>query len=152
MPCYFCLRFVRGERLPWMKGIVRAQRPIRLPVVLSLQDVIARHPRLRRYVENAGFPFIDETIALLYRHPRVYVDLSAVTWLIPRPMFHRTLNTLVDAGLSSRMTFGSDQMNWPDTIDDAIDAIQTAPMLTARQKRDIFYNNAARSLRLGKTP
>ncbi len=45
--------------------------------------------------------------------------------------------------------FGSDQMNWPETIDAALDAIQSAPFLTAEQKRDIFYNNAARFLKLG---
>jgi predicted TIM-barrel fold metal-dependent hydrolase len=118
----------------------------------QLEDVMARHPRLRLYVENAGFPFIEETIALMYKYPQVYVDLSTITWLIPRPMFHRTLSALVDAGLSSRVMFGSDQMNWPEAIDDAVAAIQTAPMLTASQKRDIFYNNAARFLRLGKTP
>lgn len=116
----------------------------------QLEDVLARHPRLRLYIENAGFPFIDETIALMYRYPQVYVDVSTITWIIPRPMFYRALSNLVDAGLASRVMFGSDQMNWPETIDDAIEAIQTAPMLTAEQRRDIFYNNAARFLRLGK--
>jgi predicted TIM-barrel fold metal-dependent hydrolase len=118
----------------------------------QLEDVLARHARLRLYIENAGFPFIDETIALMYRYPQVYVDVSTITWIIPRPMFYRALSTLVDAGLASRIMFGSDQMNWPETIDLAIEAIRTAPMLTAEQKRDIFYNNAARFLRLGKRP
>jgi predicted TIM-barrel fold metal-dependent hydrolase len=31
-----------------------------------------------------------------------------------------------------------------------VDAIQSAPFLTAEEKRDIFYNNAARFLRLDK--
>jgi predicted TIM-barrel fold metal-dependent hydrolase len=44
--------------------------------------------------------------------------------------------------------FGSDQMKWPETIDLAVDAIESAPYLTSEQKRDIFYNNAARFLRL----
>jgi uncharacterized protein len=39
-------------------------------------------------------------------------------------------------------------MIWPGTIDVAIEAIETAPFLTAEQKRDIFYNNAVRFLRL----
>jgi uncharacterized protein len=118
----------------------------------QLEDVLARHPRLRLYIENAGFPFIDETIALMYRYPQVYVDVSTITWIVPRPMLYRTLSDLVDAGLASRVMFGSDQMNWPEIIDEAIDAIQTAPMLTAQQKRDILYNNAARFLRLERRP
>jgi predicted TIM-barrel fold metal-dependent hydrolase len=44
--------------------------------------------------------------------------------------------------------WGSDQMIWPQTIGVAIETIQTAPFLTEEQRRDIFYNNAARFLRL----
>jgi predicted TIM-barrel fold metal-dependent hydrolase len=44
--------------------------------------------------------------------------------------------------------FGSDQMVWPELIKPAIRSIEQAPFLTAKQKRDIFYNNAARFLRL----
>jgi predicted TIM-barrel fold metal-dependent hydrolase len=113
-----------------------------------LEEVLARRPRLRLYVENAGFPFVNETIALMYRYENVYVDVSTITWIIPRPTFYRVLSELFDAGLGTRVMFGSDQMNWPDTIDAAVEAIASAPMLTAEQKRDVFYNNAARFLRL----
>ena len=44
--------------------------------------------------------------------------------------------------------FGSDQMVWPEKIDAAVEAIEQAPFLTEEQKRDIFYNNDARFLRL----
>jgi predicted TIM-barrel fold metal-dependent hydrolase len=46
--------------------------------------------------------------------------------------------------------FGSDQMIWPGIIEPAIKVIEDAPFLTSAQKRDIFYNNAARFLRLSK--
>jgi predicted TIM-barrel fold metal-dependent hydrolase len=45
--------------------------------------------------------------------------------------------------------FGSDQMLSPNAIGTAIEAIEAASFLTATQKEDIFYNNAARFLRLG---
>lgn len=35
----FLYEVVLGERLPWMNGVVRAQRPVRLPVVLSPDEV-----------------------------------------------------------------------------------------------------------------
>ena len=35
----FLYGVVIGERLPWMNDIVRAQRPVRLPVVLSREEV-----------------------------------------------------------------------------------------------------------------
>ena len=44
--------------------------------------------------------------------------------------------------------FGSDQMRWPEKIDEAIEAIEEADYLTAEQKRDILYHNAVRFLRL----
>ncbi len=44
--------------------------------------------------------------------------------------------------------FGSDQIIWPGLIEAAITSIDEAPFLTAEQKRDIFYHNAARFLRL----
>ncbi len=46
--------------------------------------------------------------------------------------------------------WGSDQMVWPRAIDVAIEALESAPFLSAEQKRDIFYNNAARFLRLSE--
>jgi len=39
-------------------------------------------------------------------------------------------------------------MIWPQTIDLAIQTIQSADFLSDEQKRDIFYNNAVRFLRL----
>ena len=42
----------------------------------------------------------------------------------------------------------SDQMQWPDTIGIAIEVIESVKFLTEEQRRDIFYNNAARFLRV----
>jgi predicted TIM-barrel fold metal-dependent hydrolase len=47
--------------------------------------------------------------------------------------------------------FGSDQMNWPTAIEYGIESIESAASLTAEQKRDILYNNAARFLRLERS-
>jgi predicted TIM-barrel fold metal-dependent hydrolase len=44
--------------------------------------------------------------------------------------------------------FGSDQMIWPDAIGLAINGIESAGFLSEAQKRDIFYDNAARFLRV----
>lgn len=44
--------------------------------------------------------------------------------------------------------FGSDQRVWPGVIERVLAVIEDAPFLTAEQKRAIFYNSAARFLRL----
>jgi len=41
-------------------------------------------------------------------------------------------------------------MIWPEAIGMAIDGIESARFLTPKQKRDLFYNNAVRFLRLKK--
>ena len=115
-----------------------------------LQEVLVRHPDLRLWFENAGYPFLEETIALMSRYHHVYTDISTITWVLPNAEFYRYLQSLMVAGLGRRLMWGSDQMNWPSTIDLAVDAIESAPFLSEEQKRDIFYNNAARFLRLSK--
>lgn len=117
----------------------------------QLEEVLISHPNLRLFMENSGFPFLEETIALMYRYPQMYGDVSTGTWIYPRKVFHGYLRGLMDAGLGQRIMFGSDQMQWPETIiDDAIDAIESAPFLNEEQKRDIFFNNAARFLHLSE--
>jgi predicted TIM-barrel fold metal-dependent hydrolase len=113
-----------------------------------LEDVLQKHPKLRLSVENAGFPFTEEMISLMYRYPTVYADLSTSSWIVPRAIFYDHVKKLMDAGLGKRLMFASDQMVWPEVIDLAVDAIQSAPFLSPEGKRDIFYNNAARFLRL----
>ncbi len=118
---------------------------------LLLEDVLVKHPKMRLYVMHAGWPLTDNMIALLFSHPQVYVDISCDNWNQPRKEFYRELRRLVEAGYGKRIMFGSDQMVWPKTIEIAIDTIESADFLSAEQKRDIFYNNAARFLRLGES-
>jgi uncharacterized protein len=115
---------------------------------LLLEEVLVRHPGLRIYVENAGYPFLNEMIAMMYQYPQLYVDVSTITWIIPRAEFYHFLEALVRAGLGKRILFGSDQMRWPEMIGSAIEAIEQAPFMTENQKRDILYHNAVRFLRL----
>jgi hypothetical protein len=115
---------------------------------LLLEETLIRHPKLRLYVMHAGWPMLDEMLALLYAHPQVYVDLGVISWVLPRKEFQRYLRGLVEAGFGQRVMFGSDQMLWPQGLRIAIEAVETATFLTPVQKRDIFYNNAARFLRI----
>lgn len=122
----------------------------RLHSPLALEEALARHPKLRVYIMHAAWPMLDDLIAVLYAHPRVYIDIGVISFILPRKEFHRYLQRIVEAGFGKRVMFGSDQMNWPATIEVAIESIESARFLTAEQKRDIFYNNAARFLRLSE--
>ncbi len=120
----------------------------RMHSALTMEEVLVRHPRLRVYLAHAGFPMLDDLLALMYAHPQVYVDVGVIAMVLPRAGFHRYLGTIIDHGFGKRVMFGSDQMVWPEGIDSAIEAIETAPFLSFDQKRDILYHNAARFLRL----
>ena len=120
----------------------------RLHSALTLEEVLVRHPKLRVYVMHAGYPMLDDMLAVLYAHPQVHVDTGIIVYSQPRAAFYRYLQALVDAGFGGRILFGSDQMVWPETLSRAIDVIESAPLLNAAQKRDILYNNAARFFRL----
>jgi predicted TIM-barrel fold metal-dependent hydrolase len=122
----------------------------RMHSALTIEEVLVKHPRLRVYIMHAGYPMIDDLLAVLYAHPQVYVDVGIIVYNQPRVAFHRYLQAIVEAGFSDRVMFGSDQMVWPGAIERAIVTIDEAPFLTQSQKRAIFYNNAARFLRLNK--
>lgn len=115
---------------------------------LRMEEVLARHPRLRVYLMHAGYPLLDDLRALLFSHPQVYVDVSSIVYTEPRPAFYRYLQGIVESGYGDRVMFGSDQKIWPGIIEPAIRSIEQAPFLSEAQKRDILYNNAARFLRL----
>jgi uncharacterized protein len=113
-----------------------------------LEEVLIRHRRVRVYLMHAGYPYLQETKAIMHMYPQVYADLAAIDWLRPREEFHEYLRALVRAGFGKRLMFGSDQMVWPEGIGMAVEGIESATFLTEEQKRDIFYNNAVRFLQL----
>ena len=113
-----------------------------------VEDVLVRHPRLRVYLMHAGAPYLQETKAIMSVYPQVYADLAVINWILPREEFHGYLRELMRAGFGKRLLFGSDQMFWPEAIGMAVEGIESAAFLSEAEKRDIFYNNAVRFLRL----
>jgi len=117
---------------------------------LLLEEVLARHPKLRVQVMHAGYPWTDNMLALLGGYSQVYVDIAGVIWSSPTSEVNRYIERLVKAGFGNRVMFGTDQLLWPGLMPHSISIIQNADYLTSQQKRDILYNNAARFLRLDK--
>lgn len=115
---------------------------------LNVEEMLTRHPKLRVYIMHAGYPYIDATLALMNAYPKIYADLAAIDWLLPRKEFQDYLSRLIQAGMGKRLMFGTDGIVWPDAFGVAIANVASTPALTAEQKSDIFYNNAARFLRL----
>ena len=137
-----------GEGPPGAAYLWSPKYRARLTSPFLLEEVLIRHPRLRVYVMHYGSPLVDEMISMLFSHPQLYVDVAGNDWSRPRKEFHSHLRRLVEAGHAKRILFGSDAMVWPQTIPVSIESIETADFLSPEQKRDIFYHNAVRFLRL----
>ena len=115
---------------------------------LLLEDVLAKHPKLRVWVMHGGYPMMESLLTLLGANAYVYVDVAGLIWSYPIKEVHGYIQRIVEAGFEDRLMFGTDQMVWPKLMSTCIQVIETAPYLTTQQKRDILYNNAARFLRL----
>jgi hypothetical protein len=111
---------------------------------LLIEEVLVKHPKMKIQLMHLGFPWLQETKAIMNVYPQVYADIAAIDWLRPLPEFYSYFKSFLDGGFGKRIMYGSDQMAWEDAITLSIKNIENAPFLTEEQKQDIFYNNAAR--------
>lgn len=118
---------------------------------LVVEELAVKYPKLKIYLMHAGWPFLEETKAIMCMFDTIYADLSLINWLMPEAEFQKyvlgltTMNG-VECDLTKRLMYGSDQMVWPDAMELSINNIQNIPFLTKEQKADIFYHNAKRFL------
>lgn len=118
---------------------------------LIIEELVIKYPKLKIYLMHAGWPFLEDTKAIMCMFDNVYADLSLINWLMPETEFQEYVRGLtkvngVECDLTKRLMYGSDQMVWTDAIEISINNIQNIPFLTKEQKADIFYNNAKRFL------
>jgi len=113
-----------------------------------LEDMLARHPKLKIWVMHAGYPLADEMIALMGAHAYVYVDLAGMIWSYPQAEINAYIKRLVQAGFGKRIMYGTDLLIWPKLIETSLGVIENADYLSFDQKRDILFNNAVRFFRL----
>lgn len=116
-----------------------------------IEDVLIRYPKLRIYLMHAGGEdWPEHAIRLMAYYPQLYIDLAVLLWVEPNTQRYTTtfLRNVKEAGYLDRVMFGSDQMIWPYAIEKSILFLDSLDFLTKQDKEDIFYNNAARFLRL----
>jgi hypothetical protein len=115
---------------------------------LLLEDLLARHPKMKIWVQHAGYPMIDELLALMGGNAYVYCDISGMIWSYPLDEVHAYIKRIVQAGFGKRIMYGTDFMMWPKLFETSIGVIENAQYLSFDQKRDILFNNAVRFFRL----
>jgi uncharacterized protein len=121
---------------------------------LELEDMLVEFPDLKVYMMHAGGgggPYSEYALMMMAMYPQLYVDVGVLSWL---PGLDEVLINFLQQAKNrrvlDRVMFGSDQMVWPEAIGMAVDRINRYDFLTADEKADIFYNNAARFLGLSE--
>ena len=134
---------VNGARFPGYEAY-----RVRFTSPLLLEDVLIRHPKLRIYAMHYGSPMVEQTIAMLFTYPNLYVDVACNDWLNAARAILRPAEA--DGRRRFRETdhvrIGPDVVARGDRTGDPLD--RASALLSPTQKRDILYNNAARFLRL----
>lgn len=57
---------------------------------MLLEEVLVRHPKLRLFIENTGYPYRDEMIAMMTQYSQPHEDVSIISWVLPRAAFYAT--------------------------------------------------------------
>lgn len=117
-----------------------------------IEDVLVKYPKLRIYIMHAGEVYHEHALRLMGYYPQLYCDLGYLLWGDPycNRYAKEFLQNSKQAGYLNRVMFGSDQMMWPYAIEKSINFLNSLDFLTEKDKEDIFYNNAARFLKLKK--
>lgn len=118
----------------------------------TIEDVLAKHPKLRIYMMHAGEVFYENALRLMLQYSHLYADLGVILWVHEQPKDYAEnfLRKAKQYGLLDRIMYGSDQMVWPHAIEKSIKQLDSYDFLTEEDKRNIFYNNAHTFLKLGE--
>ena len=116
----------------------------------TIEDVLAKYPKLRVYMMHAGEVYYEHALRLMMQYTHLYADLGVLLWVheMPQDYGEQFLRKAKKYGLIDRVMFGSDQMVWPHAIGKSIEQLDSYTLLNEEDKRKIFYENAVRFLKL----
>ena len=66
-----------------------------------IEEVLVKYPKLKLQLMHMGYPYLQETKAILNVYPQVYTDIAAIDWLRPVADFYSYLKSFMEAGLES---------------------------------------------------
>ena len=128
-----------------------------------IEPVLMRHPKLRICLCHSGYEWHEHALLMMMLYPQVHSDLAFVLWESPtaKRYAREFLSNAKDAGCLDRVMFGSDVgMDYSDhikpnsesfaqrAVGGSIAYLNSLTFLSAKEKRDILYNNAVRFLKL----
>jgi len=114
---------------------------------LLLKPVLNKFPNLKIWLLHGGeIDFHQQAIKLMQQFPQVYAEMSIVNSVMPQALHQKMLEGFLNAGLEDRIMFGTDNM----PIDGILARMDELNILTAKQRKKILYDNAARFFALSE--
>ncbi len=142
MPVYF----LYGEVLP-VSAVLEFANPS------SLDEVARSFPKLKLIISHLGFPWIEQSLALLSKHANIYADVAGLT---DKPwQAYRTLTLAYEYGVIEKLLFASDFPSY--TVKAAAEALynlnkitldSVLPAVPREQLRSIIERNSLELLGL----
>jgi uncharacterized protein len=115
MPVYFLC----GMRLPAIAYLEYAQP-------LAIDEIVRSFPSLKIIISHMGFPWVEQTVSLLAKHPNIYADVAGLSqspWLA-----YRSLALAYECRVIEKLFFASDFPN--DTVKNAVEALYNLNKIT----------------------
>lgn len=142
---------IHADTGPRPERVNKEERPNYNPEYANpalLKPILEKHPNLKLYLMHYGGGYSEQSLELMKLYPQIYCEISAVSMFAPKKVWEPRVKKLFDEGLGDRLMFASDYFG---TVRKNIEIIFELEWLTEQQKRDIYYNNAARFLNLSKS-
>ena len=115
---------------------------------LLLLPVLEKYPGLKIYLMHLPGRYFNECIEVMKKYEQIYCEITAVSMFAPKERWEPKVKKLFDEGLGDRLMFGSDYVG---TIRKNIEIIYNLDWLLEEQKRNVYYNNAAKFLDLSES-
>jgi predicted TIM-barrel fold metal-dependent hydrolase len=108
-----------------------------------LDDVCVDFPELQVIASHAGWPWITEMVAVAWRHPNVFLEISGIRARYLHPELVSYFDTPI---LRGRVLFATDYplLEWEPAIADVLDL-----PIGDRTKEEILWGNASRLFEVG---
>ncbi|MHA1145276.1 MAG: amidohydrolase family protein [Candidatus Helarchaeota archaeon] len=113
---------------------------------IKIVDFIDSFPKLNLVIAHMGFPWVDVAISLAVQYQSVYLDVSNLTYMMPRRLKDFLMRTREIIGLD-KILFGSDTFV-PEMIEVTARYFNDVSFLSREEVKKILGLNAKRLLHL----
>lgn len=107
---------------------------------LKIETIIQSFPKLKIIIAHMGFPWVDTALALAVQYPNIYLDISNLSYMMPKRLRKFLLRAKELIGLN-KILFGSDGFI-PEMIELTVSQLEKADYLSEKDINRIMGLNA----------